>query len=507
MHKIHLFFSLEQTTPTTLLTFPNEIDSFDLSCHNDFIAVRFKDNLSNLNVDSTETDGLNLANPINHHYHQNLLQVYHLDLLNNSNQIIFQEPNITSFKFHESVNFLISYSKTFDYNIFVRSLDAENTTHSSVISHSNTGKIVNFNKNLIFTQGNKASGAGGSSSANKKDGSFENLSIVQSEFATSGLIKQLLEQDQIELAFETAKISAEDSDLRNLAEKCLIMSTLESFRIAASCYTKINDLIFLDIIEELSEKYLKSGKTNGNLLCQAEACSYLGLFEEAVEAYRKADALHLARKMYLDLKMFDEAKQFAGSNLGDDEDSGTENLGANDIEDEAKWYEESGEIEKAIEIYFTAGNKMKAITLMGEHKMMEKIITTVRRKLTPSDRKELMLCVNFINKILSKNEPKKARALCIEIYEKCHNYEKLIQLLADENNWAKAHIIAENTQNIDLINETWLKHAHYLAENDEFNAAQKAFLQANRPDEATNVLNKLTKNAIIENRFLDASQY
>lgn len=83
----------------------------------------------------------------------------------------------------------------------------------------------------------------------------------------------------------------------------------------------------------------------------------------------------------------------------------------------------------------------------------------------------------------------------------------MIDLLAASNDWAKAHLIAENSQNPDVINATWLKHANYLAENDEFNAAQKAFMQANQPEKAIKVLNELTKNAIIENRFLDASNY
>ena len=174
------------------------------------------------------------------------------------------------------------------------------------------------------------------------------------------------------------------------------------------------------------------------------------------------------------------------------------------MEDEAKWYEDNNDIEKAIEIYYSSGKISKSIELMGQNNMLDKIITTARRKLDHTHRKELLLCVKWIKKLA---DPVKARSLCIEIYEKCNDYEQLIDLLAAENDWSKAHVIAENTQNVDIINATWLKHANYLAENDEFNAAQKAFVQANRPLEATKVLSKLTRNAIAESRFLDAASY
>ena len=191
--------------------------------------------------------------------------------------------------------------------------------------------------------------------------------------------------------------------------------------------------------------------------------------------------------------------QYSNDDLNDDEN--------NPIEDEAKWYEENNDIEKAIEIYYSSGKLAKSIELMGQNGMLDKIITTARRKLEPSQKSELLLCVEWITNLLGDKNPSKARSLCIEIYEKCNDFEKLINLLAADNEWAKAHVIAENTQNIDLINQTWLKHANYLAEHDEFNAAQKAFVQANQPLEATKVLSKLTKNAIAENRFLDASTY
>ena len=198
------------------------------------------------------------------------------------------------------------------------------------ISHTATGNIISFNRNKIYTKGTGVVVAGkNGSNANTSDqttNSNRSSNDASSGSSASGpvtkvssniiqsstLLRQIIESDtsptNLNQAFQIAKLGVDKNDWRYLAEKCLILSTDESFRIAASCYTQINDLIFLDIIDELSEKYLKSRKENSNLLCQAEACSYLGLFDEAVEAYRKAGKLNLARKMYLDLRMFDKAK-------------------------------------------------------------------------------------------------------------------------------------------------------------------------------------------------------
>ena len=98
-------------------------------------------------------------------------------------------------------------------------------------------------------------------------------------------------------------------------------------------------------------------------------------------------------------------------------------------------------------------------------------------------------------------------ALCIEFLEKANQHSELVNILCKKLDWARAHQVAENCQNMELIEKTWFKHATWLAENDQFNAAQKAFIQANKPVEAIKVLKTLTKNAIQEFRFLDASSY
>ncbi len=59
----------------------------------------------------------------------------------------------------------------------------------------------------------------------------------------------------------------------------------------------------------------------------------------------------------------------------------------------------------------------------------------------------------------------------------------------------------------DLKDIVYLPYAKWLQMNDRFDEARIAYRSADRPDQATYILEQLTYNAVIERRFSDASFY
>ena len=55
--------------------------------------------------------------------------------------------------------------------------------------------------------------------------------------------------------------------------------------------------------------------------------------------------------------------------------------------------------------------------------------------------------------------------------------------------------------------EVYLPYAKFLASQDKFDEARAAYLRGGFPDRATKILEQLTHNAVMENRFSDAAFY
>ena len=52
-----------------------------------------------------------------------------------------------------------------------------------------------------------------------------------------------------------------------------------------------------------------------------------------------------------------------------------------------------------------------------------------------------------------------------------------------------------------------MPYADWLVRSDRFDEALEAYRQADRPDQALHLLQQLTQNAVVENRFKDAACY
>ncbi|GCB65791.1 hypothetical protein scyTo_0007786 [Scyliorhinus torazame] len=122
----------------------------------------------------------------------------------------------------------------------------------------------------------------------------------------------------------------------------------------------------------------------------------------------------------------------------------------------------------------------------------------VARKLDKAEREPLSKCAYFLKKL---HHP----GYAAETYVKMGDLEAQVLLHVETRHWEEAFtLVARHPEFKDAV---YVPYAQWLAENDQFEEAQKAFHKAGRQDEAVKVLERLTHNAVLESRFNDAAYY
>ncbi|POI35815.1 hypothetical protein CIB84_000431, partial [Bambusicola thoracicus] len=295
---------------------------------------------------------------------------------------------------------------------------------------------------------------------------------------------QYLERKMFKEAYQIACLGVTDADWRELAMEAL--EGLE-FETAKKAFTRIRDLRYLELISSIEER--KKHGENLNELFLADVYAYQGKFHEAAKLYKKSGRESLALDMYSDLRMFDYAKDFLRS--GDPKD--TKML----IKKQADWAKNINEPKAAVEMYLSAGEHMKAIEISGDHGWVDMLIE-IARKLDKAEREPLSKCAFYFKKL---DNP----GYAAETYMKVGDLKALVSLHVETHRWEEAFALSE--KHPEFKDEVYVPYAQWLAENDRFEEAQKAFHKAGRQREAVRVLEQLTHNAVVESRFNDAAYY
>ncbi|KAJ6668283.1 hypothetical protein lerEdw1_015660 [Lerista edwardsae] len=303
---------------------------------------------------------------------------------------------------------------------------------------------------------------------------------------------QYLERKMFKEAYQIACLGVTDADWKELAMEAL--EGLE-FETAKKAFTRVRDLRYLELISNIEERK-KRGENNNDLFL-ADVYAYQGKFHEAAKLYRRSGHENLALDMYSDLRMFDYAKDFLSS--GDPKD--TKML----IIKQADWAKNINEPKAAVEMYITAGEHMKAIEISGEQGWVDALID-IARKLDKAEREPLRKCAYYFKKLLN-------HGYAAETYMKIGDLKALIQLHVETQQWDEASTIHSSRafalcdKHLEFKDDVYVPYAQWLAENDRFEEAQKAFHKAGRQSEAVKVLEQLTHNAVVETRFNDAAYY
>ncbi|XP_033066731.1 intraflagellar transport protein 122 homolog isoform X2 [Trachypithecus francoisi] len=167
------------------------------------------------------------------------------------------------------------------------------------------------------------------------------------------------------------------------------------------------------------------------------------------------------------------------------------------ITKQADWARNIKEPKAAVEMYISAGEHIKAIEICGDHGWVDMLID-IARKLDKAEREPLLLCATYLKKLDSPG-------YAAETYLKMGDLKSLVQLHVETQRWDEAFALGE--KNPEFKDDIYVPYAQWLAENDRFEEAQKAFHKAGRQREAVQVLEQLTNNAVAESRFNDAAYY
>ncbi|XP_009873538.1 PREDICTED: intraflagellar transport protein 122 homolog [Apaloderma vittatum] len=371
-------------------------------------------------------------------------------------ELLFQEPNANSVAWNTQCEDMLCFSGGGYLNI--------KASNFPVHQQKLQGFVVGYNGSKIFC--------------------LHVFSMSAVEVPQSAPMYQYLERKMFKEAYQIACLGVTDTDWRELAMEAL--EGLE-FETAKKAFTRVRDLRYLELISSIEER--KKRGENNNELFLADVYAYQGKFHEAAKLYKKSGHESLALEMYSDLRMFDYAKDFLGS--GDPKD--TKML----IKKQADWAKNINEPKAAVEMYLSAGEHMKAIEISGDHGWLDMLIE-IARKLDKAEREPLSKCAFYFKKL---DNP----GYAAETYMKVGDLKALVHLHVETHRWEEAFALSE--KHPEFKDDVYVPYAQWLAENDRFEEAQKAFHKAGRQSEAVRVLEQLTHNAVVESRFNDAAYY
>ncbi|XP_022096034.1 intraflagellar transport protein 122 homolog isoform X1 [Acanthaster planci] len=374
----------------------------------------------------------------------------------NTKELLFQEPNANSVAWNTQYEDMLCFSGNGMLNI--------KASNFPVHQQKLQGFVVGFAGSKIFC--------------------LHVYAMTTVEVPQSAPMYQYLERKQFKDAYRVACLGVTNKDWTALAHEA--MEGLD-FDTAKKAFIRVRDIRYLELIHSIEERK-RRGEVNDQLFL-ADVFAYQGKFAEAAKLYKRAGQEQRAMNMYTDLRMFDHAKEFIGS--GDPQDKKLL------ITKQADWAKNINEPRAAAEMYLSAGEHLKAIEIIGDHNWADMLID-VARKLDKAEREPLSRCAYFFKKM-------EQYAYASETFTKMGDTKALVLLHVETRHWDAAFTLVE--KHPEFKDDVFVPYAQWLAENDRFEEAQRAFHKAGRQDEAVKVLEQLTHNAVLESRFNDAGYY
>ncbi|XP_022909973.2 intraflagellar transport protein 122 homolog [Onthophagus taurus] len=370
-----------------------------------------------------------------------------------NSELLFQEPHINSVAWNNQYEEMLAF--TGQDNLAIKVLDFP--AHKQKLH----GFVVGLSGSKVFC--------------------LNGPTMNTFEMPLGAPMYQYIDKKMFQDAYKVACLGVTDGDWEELGHAAL--ENLD-FEVARLAFIKLMDFNYLELIRDLQDRQ-KKGDNNKECMV-ADIYAYRGKFKEAARMYQKAGFEHKALTMYTDLRMFDLAQDYLGS--GDNTSL---------IRQKADWAKNINEHKAAVDMYLSIGDTQSAIEILSERGWSEQLID-LGRKIDKSDRASLLAIAEHLKQL-------RHSSAAAELYKRLGDSAAVLTLHVEAKEWAQAFSLIQSQPQYKAL--VYVPYAHWLAENDKFVQAQKAFYKAGQPDEAFRVLQQLTENAVVENRFQDAGYY
>lgn len=323
------------------------------------------------------------------------------------------------------------------------------------------------------------------------------LAMQTIDVPQSASLMRYLEIRDFKQAYAVACLGVTDADWKELALRAL--SAL-NFEVARKAFIRLRDVRYLELLNRI--EIARRNPNHDDNVFQADILAFQGNYDDASRIYCKIGQRRKAIELFLDLRDWPRAKELVeqiGSSDDELRQADSEGFTINDLfKRQAEWLVEAGDTHQAAEMYWLAKDYESAIRLYGENGWLEPLILKCRL-LSKLERKSLSLAAQFFTKAGSHQYAK-------EVLLKIDDIKSLMKLHVELHRWDEAFELMKERPEF-AKDSYYVSFAEWLAINDRFDEAQAAFAKGGKPERAFEMLEQLTANAVLENRYNDAGYY
>ncbi|CAF0939310.1 unnamed protein product [Adineta ricciae] len=379
-------------------------------------------------------------------------------------ELLYQEPNAQTVAWNTSFPDMLAFSgdgfiniKVSDFPVYRQNLQIP------INEYEVSGLIVGFNGCTIYL--------------------LHLCAMSGVTVPVTDAVYRYMGKRQLQNAYELASLGETSTTWEALGHACLEQGDL---RLAKKCFSRIRDVKYLNLLANFEEA-AKRGETKMNVNL-GDYYAYSGRFADAARNYQHAGAPERAMTMFSDLRMFDQAKEYMVAGDVDQQKL---------LNKQAEWAISMNEQRRAAELFVAANDFQKAIDLAGKNKWAD-LLATITGKLDKNETDLLRRCARYFVEM-------KQYTYAADVYEKMGDIKSLVDMRIILSQWHEVFALVRRYP--AYASDAYYNYGQYLAEQDRFVDAQRAFHKAGRVNEARNVLQALTNNAVNETRFNDAGYY